>query len=174
DPKACLPGHHLRVGGSRLFQRDALDHGGDAAEHAEAQRCVTNCRRPCEGACYLALPEYEIHARDLDRLWSNSEVNGDASGTPALEGRRDCLASRSCYDNDLGAAKCLQSGCGVSSGTVNVVVSPELLGEFGRVAAAGNRRHLKPHMPGVLHGQMTKAPDTQHSHKIACLRRRVS
>src|SRR5262249_55062174 len=68
-----------------------------------------------------------------------------------------------------GAAKRLQSGCWVSSGTVNVVVSAKLLGELRCLAPAGNRRHFEPHMAGVLHGQMTKAADTDHSDKITCL-----
>src|SRR5262249_50692090 len=96
------------------------------------------------------------------------------AGSKAPEGLSDCLAPGSCYENDHGAAERLQSRCRVSSGTVNVVVSPELLGELRGVAAAGNRRHFEPHMPGVLHRQMTKAADTEHSDKVTRLRWRVS
>src|SRR5262249_26118955 len=140
----------------------------------ETKRCVSSGRISRQRACYLALSEYEIHARDLDRLRSDAEVNGHTAGSKALEGLSDCFASRSRYDNDLGAAKRLQSGCGVGRGTVNVVVSAELLGELRCAAAAGNRRHLEPHTLGVLHRQMTKAPDTEHSDKITRLRWRVS
>src|SRR5262249_56310202 len=67
-----------------------------------------------------------------------------------------------------------EGGGGVRSGTVNVVVSPELLGGLGCVAAGGNRRHFEPHMPGVLHRQMTKAADAEHSDKVTRFRWRVS
>src|SRR5262249_10129474 len=59
-------------------------------------------------------------------------------------------------------------------GVVNVVVRSELRGEPRCLAAAANRRHFEPHMPGVLHRQMTKAADTEHRDKITCLRWRVS
>src|SRR5262249_54018104 len=113
-------------------------------------------------------------ARALDWFRSAAEVKGATAGSKALEGLSDCLAPGSCYENDHGAAERLQSRCGVSSGTVNVVVSPELLGELRCVAAAGNRRHFEPHVPGVLHRQMTKAADTEHDDKVTGLRWRVS
>ena len=50
----------------------------------------------------------------------------------------------------------------------------ELLGQFRRIDATGNRRDLEPHVPGILHTQMTQAADTEHSDKIPGLRRRVS
>src|SRR5215467_1288189 len=174
DPKACLPCHHLGVGSSCLTEWDGFDHRRHPTQGTEAKRCVSRGWVSRQRACYFAFSEYEIHAGDLNRLGANSEVNGDTAGSKAPEGRRDCLASRSRYDNDLGAAKRQQSRCGVGSSTVNVVVSAELLGQLRCVAPAGNRRHLKPHMPGVLHGQMTKAADTQHSHKITRLCRCVS
>src|SRR5262245_30847507 len=173
-PKTRLPSHHLRVRRRCLFEWDGLDHGGHAAQGTESERGITGRRVPRQRACYLALSEYEIHARDLDRLRSDAEVNGHTAGSKALEGLSDCFASRRRYDDDLGAAKGLQSGCGVSSGTVNVVMSAELLSELRCVAAAGNRRHLEPNMPGVLHRQMTKAADTEHSDEVTRLRWCVS
>ena len=50
----------------------------------------------------------------------------------------------------------------------------ELLGQFRRIDATGNRRDLEPHVPGILHTQMTEAADTEHSDKITGLRRRIS
>src|SRR5215469_10881391 len=173
-PKTRLPSHHLRVSRGCLIEWDGLDHRRHPSQGTETKRCVSSGRVSRQRACYLALSEYEILARDLDRLRSDAEVNGDTAGSKALEGLSDCFASRSRYDNDLGAAKRLQSGCGVGSGTVNVMVSAELLGELRCVSAAGNRRDFEPHMPGVLHRQMTKAADTEHSDKVTRLRRRVS
>src|SRR5262249_48785725 len=96
------------------------------------------------------------------------------AGTQALEGRGDCLAAGSRYQNDLGAAERLQSRGRVGSAAVDVVVGAELLGQFRRIDATGNRRGLEPHVPGILHTQMTKATDTEHSDKISGLRRRIS
>src|SRR5262245_29718076 len=173
-PKTRLPSHHLRVGSGCLIEWDGLDHRRHPTQDTETKRCVSSGGVSRQRACYLALSEYEIHARDLDRLRSDAEVNGDTAGSKALEGLSDCLTPGSCYENDHGAAERLQSRCGVSSGTVNVMVSPELLGELRCVAAAGNRRHFEPHMPGVLHRQMTKAADTEHSDKVTRLRGCVS
>src|SRR5262249_17186612 len=169
-----LPGHHLRVGSGCLMEWDGLDHRRHPTQGTETKRCVSSGRVSRQRACYLALSEYEIHACDLDRLRSDAEVNGDTAGSKALEGLSDCFASRSRYDNDLCPAKRPQSGCGVGSSTVNVVVSAELLGELRCFAAASNRRHLEPHMPGVLHRQMTKAADAEHSDKVTRFRWRVS
>src|SRR5215813_2551310 len=174
NAKARLPAHHLRVRSRCFLERDGLNHGGHAGQRTESERCITSSRGPRQGAFHLAISEYEIHARDLDRLRPDAEVNRYTARTKALEGLGDRLASRSCYENDLGAAERLQSRCGISSGTVNVVVSAELLGELRCVATTGNRRHLEPHMPGVLHSQVTKAADTEHSDKITGLCRRVS
>src|SRR5499427_9440178 len=71
------------------------------------------------------------------------------------------------YQNDLGAAERLQGHSRIGSGTIDVVVGAELLGEFCRAGATGNRRQLESHVPGVLHTQMTKAADAEHSDKIA-------
>src|SRR5215467_1084029 len=150
-PKTRLPSHHLRVGSGCLIEWDGLDHCRHPTQGTEAKRCVSSGGVSRQRACYLALSEYEIHARDLDRLRSDAEVNGDTAWSKALEALSDCLTPGSCYENDHGAAERLQSRCGVSSGTVNVVVSPELLGELRCVAAAGNRRHFEPHITGVLH-----------------------
>src|SRR5262245_36534505 len=54
------------------------------------------------------------------------------------------------------------------------MVGAELLRQFRRPVATVNRCHLEPHAPGVLHTQMTKATDTEHSDKITGLRRRVA
>src|SRR5262249_34914236 len=78
------------------------------------------------------------------------------------------------YQNDLGAAERLQSRGRVGSAAVDVVVGAELLGQFRRIAATGNRRDLEPHVPGILHTQMTEAADTEHSDKITGFRRRIS
>src|ERR1700757_5036401 len=128
-PKTRLPSHHLRVGSGCLIEWDGLDHRRHPTQGTETKRRVSSGRVSRQRACYLALSEYEIHARDLDRLRSDAEVNGHTAGSKALEGLSDRFASRSRYDNDLGAAKRLQSGCGVGSGTVNVVVGAELFSE---------------------------------------------
>src|SRR5262245_59536633 len=174
DPKARLTSHHLRVRGGCLIEWDGLDHRRHPTQGTETKRCVSSGGVSRQRACYLAVSEYEIHARDLDRLRSDAEVNGDTAGSKALEGLSDCLTPGSCYENDHGATERLQSRCGVSGSTVNVVVSSELLGELRGVAAAGNRRNFEPHMPGVLHRQMTKAADTEHSDKVTRLSWRVS
>ena len=113
-----LSPHHLCVRRRRLVQRSGLDHGGDTAQRTETERCVTSRRVPGQGAFELATPEYEIHARDLDRLRADAEVNRDTAGTQALEGCGNCLAPGSRYQNDLGAAERLQSRGGI--GTVLV------------------------------------------------------
>src|SRR5262249_40643966 len=103
-----------------------------------------------------------------------AEDDGDTAGTQALEGRGDRLAARSRYQNDLGAAERLQSRGRVGSAAVDVVVGAELLGQFRRIDATGNRRNLETHAPGVLHTQLTEAADTEYSDKITGLRWRVS
>src|SRR5215475_1706940 len=124
-PETCLPSHHLRVGSGCLIEWDGLDHSGYTAQRTESERCITSRRISRQRACYLALSEYQIHARNLDRLRSDAEINRDSAGPEALEGRCNCLASGSCYDNDLCAAERLQCRCGIGSGAVDVVVSPE-------------------------------------------------
>src|SRR5215813_13312847 len=172
--KARLPSHHLRVGIRRLVEWDGLDHGGHAAQRTETERSVSGRRVPRQGTFELAAPEYEIQTRGLDRLRPNAEDDADTAGTQALEGRGDCLAAGSRYQNDLGAAERLQSRGRVGSAAVDVVVGAELLGQFRRVEATGNRHDLEPHVPGILHSQMTQATDTEHSDKITGLRWRVS
>jgi len=70
------------------------------------------------------------------------------------------------------------SACRASAGSVaalfDVVVRAELLRQYRHVGATANRRDLKPHVRGILHTEMTQAADTEHSHKIAGLRRCVS
>src|SRR5262249_55247590 len=116
----------------------------------------------------------EVGSGGLDRLRPNAEDDGDTAGTQALESLSDRLAAGSRYQNDLGAAERPQSRGRVGSAAVDVVVGAELLGQFRRIDATGNRHDLEPHVPGILHTQMTKAADTEHSDKIAGLRRRVS
>src|ERR1700752_2946492 len=132
--KTRLPSHHLRVRSRGFLEWDGLNHGGHAGQCTESERCIASRRGPRQGAFYLATSEYEIHARNLDRLRPDAEVNRYAAGTKALEGRGDCLASGSCYENDLGAAERLQSRSGIGNGTVKVAVSAELLGEVRCVA----------------------------------------
>src|SRR6516165_8397157 len=174
NAKARLASHHLRVSIRRSLERDRLNHGGHASQHTETERCVACRGVSCQSAFELAAPEYEIHARDLDRLRPDAEDDGDTAGTQAREGRGDRLAAGSRYQNDLGAAERLQSRGGVASAAVDVVMGTELLGQFRRVDATGNRRDLEPHVPGILHTQMTQAADTEHSDKITGLRWRVS
>jgi len=68
------------------------------------------------------------------------------------------------------------SACRASVGSrvVDVVVGAELLRQFRRVRATGNRRDLETHMPSVLHAEMTQAANTKHSDKITGLCRSVS
>src|SRR5215475_5626759 len=54
------------------------------------------------------------------------------------------------------------------------MMGAKLLRQFRLVGALGNRRDLESHVPGILHSQMTKAADTEHSDKITGLRRCVS
>src|SRR5262249_37631496 len=63
----------------------------------------------------------------------------------------------------------LQSLGGVGGRVVDVVMGAELLCQFHLVGATGNRRYLEPHVPGILHTQMTKATDTDHSDKLTGL-----
>src|SRR6516162_9600361 len=91
-----------------------------------------------------------------------------------LEGLGDRLPAGSGYQNDLGAAERLQSLGGVGSRVVDVVMGAELLRQFHLVGATGNRCDLEPHVPGILHAQMTKAADTDHSDKLTGLRWGVS
>src|SRR6516162_10661046 len=79
--KARLPSHHLRVGIRRLVEWDALDHGGHAAQRTETERSVSGRRVPRQRTFEFAAPEYEIHARGLDRLRPNAEDDGDTAGT---------------------------------------------------------------------------------------------
>src|SRR6516225_4232368 len=167
--KARLPSHHLRIGIRRLIERDRLNHGGHAAQRTEAERFVAGRGVPRQGTFELAAPEYEIHARDLDRLWPDAEDDRDTAGTQPLECFGDRLAAGSRYQNDFGTAERLQSLSGVSSGAVNVMVGAELLRQFHLVGSTGNRRDLEPHVPGILHSQMTQAANTKHSDKITRL-----
>src|SRR5262249_42159367 len=64
-PKARLPSHHLRVRRGCLIEWDGLDHRRHPTQGTETKRCVTGGRVSRQRACYLALSEYEIHARDL-------------------------------------------------------------------------------------------------------------
>ena len=157
-----------------MLQWDGLDHRGHAGERTETERCVTGRGIARQGTFELAAPEYEIHARGLDRLRPDAEDDRDTAGTQALEGRGDRLAAGSRDQNDLGAAERLQSRGGVGRGAVDVVVGAELLRQFRLVGTAGNRRDLEPHVPGVLDTQMAEAADPEHGDKIAGLRRRVS
>src|SRR5262245_37079886 len=174
DAKARLPGHHLRVRSRSFLEWNGLDHRCHAGQRTESECCIASRWVSRQRACYLALSEYEIRARNLDRLRSDADVDRYTTRTKALEGCGDGLPSGGCYENNFGAAQRLQSRSRIISGTVDVVVSAQLLSEFPRVAATGNRHHLESHMPGVLHRQMTEAADTEHSHKITRLRRRVS
>src|SRR6516162_9106873 len=54
------------------------------------------------------------------------------------------------------------------------MMSAKFLRQFRFVGAPGNRRDLESHVPGILHSQMTKATNTEHSNKITGLRRCVS
>jgi hypothetical protein len=54
------------------------------------------------------------------------------------------------------------------------MVGAELLRQFRPVGATVNRRDLEPHVPGILHTQMTQAANTKHGDEIAGLRWRVS
>ena len=172
--KAGLPGHHLRVGSRRLIQRDGLDHRRHATERAETKRCITGCGVSRQRARYLAPSEYEILASNLDRLGSDTDVNADTAGAKAPESRTDNLATRSRYQNNFSAAEGLQSLSRIGSGTVDVVMSTELLGQFRRIRATSNRHDLEPHVPRVLNTQMPQAAYTEHGDKITSLRWCVS
>src|ERR1700751_330837 len=54
------------------------------------------------------------------------------------------------------------------------MVGAELPRQFRLVRATGNRRDLEPHVPRILHTQLTKAAETKHSDKITGLRRCIS
>src|SRR5215470_458023 len=92
-PKTRLPSHHLRVRSGCLIEWDCLDHRRHATQGTETKRCVSSGRVSRQRTCHFALSEYEIHARDLDRLRSDAEVNGDTAGSKALKGLSDCFAS---------------------------------------------------------------------------------
>src|SRR5262249_36674799 len=101
-------------------------------------------------------------------------VNGYAAGTKTLEGRGNGLTSGSGYQNDLRAAERLESYCGISRVAVDIVVRTEFLSQFRRPGATSNRRHFESHLPSVLHTEMAKAADAEHSYKITSFRWRVS
>src|SRR5215472_4960045 len=124
--KTRLASHHLRVSIRRSLERDCLDHGGHATQRTEAERFVTGRGVSCQSTFELAAPEYEIHARDLDRLWPDAEDDRDTAGTQPLECFGYRLAAGSRYQNDFGAAERLQSLSGVGSSAVNVMVGAEL------------------------------------------------
>src|SRR5215467_2798891 len=100
-PETRLPRHHLRVRSWCLIEWGGLDHRRHTAQRTEAKRCVSRGGVSRQRACYLALSEYEIHARNLDRLGSDADVNGNTAGTQALENRGHCLAARSRDQNHL-------------------------------------------------------------------------
>src|SRR5262249_11628751 len=131
--------------------RHGFNHRGHTGQRTESERCVTSRGISCQRTRYLTLAEYQIHARDLDRFGPDAEVNRDTAGTKALEGCGEGLASRTRYQNDLGAAERLQGHSRIGSGTINVVVGTECLGQLRSAGATSNRRHLESHMPGVLH-----------------------
>src|SRR5262250_3474373 len=93
-PKTRLPSHHLRVRRCCLLEWDGLDHRRDATQGTETKRCVSSGRVSRQRTGYFALSEYEIHARDLDRLRPSAEVDRDTAGSKPFEGLSDCLASR--------------------------------------------------------------------------------
>jgi len=92
-----------------LLERDRLNHGVDATQHTETERFVTGRGVPRQGTFELAAPEYEIDARDLDRLWPDSEDDRDTAGTQAPEGLSNRIAAGRRDQNNLGAAERLQS-----------------------------------------------------------------
>jgi hypothetical protein len=122
---------------------------------------ASRCQR-LAAACAAAVVVIRVHL-SLPRCES-IQTKGLGDRLPA--GRR--------YQNQLGAAKRLQSRGGVGSGAVNVVVSAELLRQFGLVDTTGNRDDIEPHVPRILHAQMTQAANTQYSDKITGLCRCVS
>src|SRR6516164_4390358 len=134
-PVPCLDGRELTLKeianllADRLVdrERDRLNHGGHATQRTETKRCVACRRVPCQSTFELAAPEYEIHARDLDRLRPDAEDDRDTTGAQALERLGDRLPAGRRYQNNLGTAERLQSLSGVGSGAVNVMVGAELL-----------------------------------------------
>src|SRR5215471_13338980 len=54
------------------------------------------------------------------------------------------------------------------------MMGAELLRQFRLAGALGDCRDLESHVPGILHRQMTKAADTEHSNEVTGLRRCVS
>src|SRR5215469_5644773 len=92
-PETRLPSHHLRVRSGCLIEWDGLDHRRNTAQRTETKSCVTGCRVSRQRATNLALSEYEIDARELDRLRSDADVNRDTARTQAFESRGHCLAA---------------------------------------------------------------------------------
>lgn len=91
-PKTRLPGHHLCVCRRRLVEWDRFDHGGHAAQGTETERSVTSCRVARQRARYLALPEYEIHARgdpgtNREMLLAGQYSSGSIVGNPEAIGQ---------------------------------------------------------------------------------------
>src|SRR5262249_30440120 len=174
DAKAGFSGHHLCIALRCTFKRDGFDHGGYAAQRAETKCCLTRRGVPRQGAFELAAPKYEVHSRDLNRLRPDAESDRDAAGPQALEGFRNRLAAGSRDQNDAGAAEPVQSFGGVNRSAVEIMMNAKPLGQFRLVGAPSNRYDLESHVPGVLHRQMTKATDTEHSNEVTALRRCVS
>src|SRR5262249_23678532 len=91
--KSGLPSHHLRVRSRGFLEWNGLNHRGHASQRTESECCITSRRRPGQGAFYFAISEYQIRARNLDRLRADAEVDRYTARTKALEGVGDCLAS---------------------------------------------------------------------------------
>jgi hypothetical protein len=69
----------------------------------------------------------------------------------------------------LAPPRACRASAGSVAAFVDVVVGAELLRQFRLVRATGNRDDLEPHVPGILHAQMTQAAYTDHSDKITSL-----
>jgi len=157
------------IAGSVSLRADALDFLADAANYTVALAVVGLALHWRARAALL-----KGGVMGLFGLWiAASTVHHALTGTvPRAEvmGGIGLLALAA----NLAIADWAGSVITVSSRVVDVVMGAELLRQFRLVGATGNRRDLEPHVPGILHTQMTKAADTDHSDKITRLRRGVS
>jgi hypothetical protein len=77
-------------------------------------------------------------------------------------------------DDRLCAAHRPQRGSGITSGTVEVVVSAKRACQFLLVAPAIDRDGAKPKACGELDGEMTETADAVNRDQIACAGSRVA
>src|SRR5215468_5136362 len=84
------------------------------------------------------------------------------------------LSSRCGGHDQSCATKLLQSLPNVHRRAVDIVVSAQFFREFGPVGTTSDCRDLETHLPGILHGKMTKPAYSQNCDEVSGLRGRIT